>query len=1057
MRATLGARWLSLGLAAAGCGPTSICGDGGLDAGTICLHPMGGSPTHWGFAPGTLQVADVDGDGHLDVATANHARGTVTVVWGGPTALEGTATTWSVGPEVAGLAVADFDGDGRLDLATAEPGAGAVAVLLGRGGRSLDPILHRKVGAGPRAVLAADLDGAAPPELIAANTDDGTVSVLLHLSPMQRTVVGPGPRGLAAGDLDGDGHLDLAVSLDERDAVQVLLGDGAGGLTPGVLHPVGGAPEGVVTADFDADGALDIASADALDDTVTLLFGDGAGGLRKQVTFPVDPEPRTLAVLRDGAQPPLLGVLSDASSTVQRLDPRQGTVLTGASSAWASALAAGDLDDDGRDELLYGSALRGELGTLRPGTGLRAKSLWQALPIPTAFPVELDGDPVDELVIPDIGNADRPGLLELWRNDRVSAVIDTRLGETVLGARSDNFTGSGRRDIIVWGETSAAVLVQDADGLLNASTKYLLPGPVTSLAAADIDGDARPEVILAVAAGADQSRLQVLTSNVDGLLNMAHEVKIAGAVKSLTKVERGEDGTALLALTNNALGLLTDVSEPQPVQWIDLQGAGVPNSIAVSGAEADGVFQAFVCTSSQLLNISNLMGAGPVAVERLSPPGCDALFLTDLNDDGVADILLQRHENALRDVRVVLTPLVHLPEGWSALGNHSVPGAPMVQLARLDADALPDVLIGGPDTLTRAFGLTLDLALTDTVSTRLGADLELDFVELDGDHALDLFAHGTGVAVAFSDGRGNFGPMEHHDLDDVLVAPQLVTSVISGDFDADGRWEGVLAVQRAEAWSSELHVLSFNRGGEMRVESTGTVPVGDVRLVAGNVEADFMVDLLALGGGPEPESFLLSNQNGRLSEARRIQARVPSSEYRSRLADLNNDGHLDIVSQTSNDGLTYNAGAGNGTFGPWQIWSAVEGVQEVAFSDLDRDGWEDAVLISGGRLMVQAGAGSTTKGPPVLLLEGISTVALADLDADGQPEILAAGPDGPNSAARSKLYLGRSSGGFSYGFIASSISIATPYAIRTGDYNGDAFLDVAILGSDSFAILEQLL
>jgi hypothetical protein len=57
------------------------------------------------------------------------------------------------------VAVADLNGDGKLDLATANQGASTISVLLGSGTGSFGPKADFPTGLTPVAVAVADLDG----------------------------------------------------------------------------------------------------------------------------------------------------------------------------------------------------------------------------------------------------------------------------------------------------------------------------------------------------------------------------------------------------------------------------------------------------------------------------------------------------------------------------------------------------------------------------------------------------------------------------------------------------------------------------------------------------------------------------------------------------------------------------------------------------------------------------------------------------------------------------------------------------------------------------------
>ena len=64
-----------------------------------------------------LSIADLNGDGKLDVAVGNQGDGTISVLLGNGDGTLQTQTVYAAVPGANYLAVADFNGDGRSDLA----------------------------------------------------------------------------------------------------------------------------------------------------------------------------------------------------------------------------------------------------------------------------------------------------------------------------------------------------------------------------------------------------------------------------------------------------------------------------------------------------------------------------------------------------------------------------------------------------------------------------------------------------------------------------------------------------------------------------------------------------------------------------------------------------------------------------------------------------------------------------------------------------------------------------------------------------------------------------
>jgi VCBS repeat protein len=254
--------------------------------------------------PGEMVLGDVNGDANLDVAFVSHDSYGVTILLGDRKGTLALAPNSPIvmkdgqHPHTHGLGIADLNGDGKLDLATVNNSDNDVSVAFGdgRGNFTRAPTSPFPVGPSPYPLALGDVNSDGRLDIVATTTATGPLRrQQLPFSRALTLLLNDGRGGfrrselpvrtgqpwfVAIGDVNGDRKPDLVATHHEQTELTVLLGDGHGGFTEASGSPFdfGHNAWHIVLADVNRDGNADVIAAAG--DGVRVMFGDGRGNFK---------------------------------------------------------------------------------------------------------------------------------------------------------------------------------------------------------------------------------------------------------------------------------------------------------------------------------------------------------------------------------------------------------------------------------------------------------------------------------------------------------------------------------------------------------------------------------------------------------------------------------------------------------------------------------------------------------------------------------------------------------------------------------------------------------
>ncbi len=1047
-----------------------------------------------GSGPYSLTIGDIDGDGKPDLAVVNRDNNTISVLRN--TSSSGimnfaTKVDFTTGSSPYQLAIGDIDGDGKLDLTTANIDSDSVSVLRNTsssGTVSFATKVDFTTGTNsePFALAIGDIDGDGKPDLAVATSGYNTIAVLRNISSSGTVSFGAkvdfgtslSPSFISIGDIDGDSKPDLLITNNGiNGTVSVLRNNPQPPPSPPTITSFApsscaiGATFSITGTGFNTTPANNVVFFGATRATVIT-----ASATSLTVIVPIGANFAPITVLNT-----LTALVAYSTQFFKPIfSPTKGSITSTdlaakvdfATNSATKSVAVGDIDGDGKTDLAIVNGGNNTVSVLRNTGSSGLVNFATKVDFTTGINPwsvaigDIDGDSKPDMVIANYNS----NTVSILRNTASIGVlsfalkVDFTSGIHPKSVTIGDIDGDGKPDLVIANDSSNSVSVlrnTGSSGFINFAPKvdFATGSFPSSVAIGDIDGDEKPD--LAIPNDSSNTVSVLRNISISGTVSFAIKVDFGTGTQptSLALGDINGDGRLDLAIANrssNTISVLRNISTSGVLSFapkVDFATGSSPRFVAIGDMDGDGKSDLAITnqgsnTISILRNTSNNATVSfTTKVDFITNTQPNTLAIGDIDGDGKPDLAIENGGNTVSLYRN--NPQIFPPSITSFAPLSGTVGSSVTIIGSgFNTTPANNIIFFGATRATVTTSTTNSLTVTVPTGATFAPitliDTGVNFTVHSPQFFNPIFSPSKAI-ITTSDIAAK--------LDfSTGTSPR---SIAIGDIDGDGKSDLAIANTNSKTVSiyrntGKIDTVNFATKVDF------TTLWSPLSVAIGDIDGDGKADLVIANAGSDIVSiFRNTSSSGIINFASKVDFITGSLPYSVVIGDINGDGKPDLaltnynsntVSVLRNTGLK-----GSISFATKVDFATGSNPCSVAIGDIDGDGKPDLAIANTGNIYTVSVLRNTGSNNSVNFAtktdfttgSNSKSIEIGDIDGDGKPDLAI----GSNSV--SILRNTSSSGSISFATRVDFASVSTPYSLKIGDINGDGKPDLAIINQSS--------